>query len=647
MTAVRAGLLTLLLSTACVVPAVAQDTADATLVERGRYIATAGDCMPCHTAVGGQPFAGGLPLNTPFGTLYSVNITSDRDSGIGDWTFEQFENAVRNGIRADGKYLYPGMPFDSYTKITDDDMKALWAYVKTIPAVSRPDMPNGLEFPFNVRMGMMVWRELNFRPGRFEPDPSEGADWNRGAYLVDALGHCGDCHTPRNLMGATESSKALQGAKIDTWFAPNISPQGLGREGWTKPQLVQFLKDGASKDSTVLGPMYEVVHDSLAKLEDADVEAVATYLLGKTGAPKNADTVLVAEAPGAAELYVDNCMSCHQEGGVGMPGAVPPLKDNPAVTAAEPYNVISVILQGIAAHDGLVDMPSFAGEFSDRQIADLTNYVRTMWGNEGLTNANPRMVATWRTTMSLPVYDDQQASNFDCPQVGGQSNSDVDAAFDEVASGTLLTSSVDIPRLVGTYRSDEPNASNAQVVNNLVAAYCPRVAASDATDAAKAAELKRFAVNVSSYLFNDEVSPSTEMGIVWAIPLGRSLTIRLPAQEAVSFSCPSAAVQAVPADLVAAAKTALGTPTNLELSAAKVITLTDDLYAQLGQKNVKPADVANALIIGYCEAIAGEAADDAVKQGSLSRFGEQVISALQVKTMNYPVAPTAGQAAAR
>jgi mono/diheme cytochrome c family protein len=207
----------------------ADDPADPNLVARGNYLARAADCMPCHTSASDKPYAGGLRLNTPFGAIYSPNITPDRETGIGAWTFEQFKDAVHNGIRADGKYLYPAMPFDAFTETTEDDLKALWAYFRSLKPVKQQNHANELTFPFSIREGMLAWRLLFLRAHRFEPNAGKSAQWNRGAYLVEALAHCGDCHTPRNFMGATIASERFEGAKIDQWYAPNITPEALAK----------------------------------------------------------------------------------------------------------------------------------------------------------------------------------------------------------------------------------------------------------------------------------------------------------------------------------------------------------------------------------------------------------------------------------
>ena len=312
---------------------------DAALVARGEYLARAADCAPCHTGDASKPFAGGLALKTPFGTMFSVNITSDRETGIGNWTYAQFKNALHQGIRADGAYLYPGMPFDAFTKIEDSDLEALWAYVRRIAAVKAPNPENELSFPFDVRLGMLAWRELFFAPGYFKPTAGKSAEWNRGAYLVDALGHCSDCHSPRNIMGAIKGKALFTGTEIDGFYAPDIASGALAKT-WTKDNLAQFLKTGASPQrGSVFGPMADVIHDSLSYLTDPDIAAIVTYLFDSPPpldmpAPQKRSPLAPAVYQRAARLYIDNCAACHQPHGTGVAGAIPPLAENPAVDSA-------------------------------------------------------------------------------------------------------------------------------------------------------------------------------------------------------------------------------------------------------------------------------------------------------------------------
>ncbi len=395
--------------------------ADAELVARGRYVALAGDCMPCHTSAANEEFAGGLALATPFGTIYSANLTPDDATGIGKWTFDDFKNAVHNGIRADGAYLYPAMPYDAFTKIEEDDLKALWAYLRSLKPVSKPPKENGLYFPFNIRALMFFWRVLFFDEGYFKPDKHRSATWNRGAYLVEALAHCNDCHTPRNLMGATIPSERFEGAQIDNWYAPNITVKALRDVNkWDKARLIDFLKSGAAKNSTTLGPMHVVVHDSLSKLKESDIAAVATYMLNDESGegetlPSKVSKLPPAMAARAEKLYDDHCAVCHQKTGDGMKGKVPPLAGNPAVEAADPYDVLSVVLGGVPARHGYFAMPSFANQLSNQDVSDIANYVRTSWGNKSVPDTTPDMVAAWRSQVTTPAAAKTAAKSSPAP----------------------------------------------------------------------------------------------------------------------------------------------------------------------------------------------------------------------------------------
>ena len=299
----------------------ASSSPDPSLVTRGAYLAKAADCMPCHTSAKDKQFAGGMKLDTPFGAIFSPNITPDPDTGIGRWTYEDFKNAVHAGIRADGSYLYPVMTYDAFTLITEDDLKALWAYFRSIPAIKQQNRGNELGFPFDIRLTLMPWRWLFFTEGYYKQNPAKGPQWNRGAYLVEALAHCSDCHTPRNFMSATIASKWLQGARIDQWYAPSITAEALRAVNkWDKARLVAFLRKGAGNNTTVLGPMQEVVHDSLSFLTESDLDAMATFLLdlppGAETPPKPVAKKLAPDVEArATKLYSDNCASCHQADG--------------------------------------------------------------------------------------------------------------------------------------------------------------------------------------------------------------------------------------------------------------------------------------------------------------------------------------------
>lgn len=372
----------------------------ATAVQRGEYLARAGDCISCHTATGGAPFAGGYRIDTPFGPLLAPNITPEPDTGIGRWTADDFWRALHQGVNRRGQDMYPAMPYTFYTKVSREDSDAIFAWLRTLPPVVNQVDVNQLRFPFNQRWSMAVWRELYFTPGIFEPDPAKSAQWNRGAYLVEGLGHCSACHSPRNVLGAIEKDKAFTGATIDGWFALDLRSNlhtGLG--AWSAQDIATYLKTGtAPARTTTFGPMALVVKNSTSHLTDADLLAMGLYL---KDLPANSSLRRAAPEPDPtrvqdATLYLDHCGACHQAGGRGMPGVFPPLAGNGAVVAPDPADVLKVVLGGIPAQGRYVPMPGFASVLDDAQVAAIANYVRTSWGNAAPPNATPAMVARLR-----------------------------------------------------------------------------------------------------------------------------------------------------------------------------------------------------------------------------------------------------------
>ncbi len=387
------------LAIAALIPA-APATAQQAQVQRGEYLARAGDCISCHTANGGAPFAGGLRLDTPFGYMLSPNITPDPTTGIGRWSGADFYRALRDGVNKRGQDMYPTMPYDFYTRATREDIDAIYAYLRTVKPVRNAVDVNHLRFPFDQRWSMAAWRELYFSAGVDKPDPAKSASWNRGGYLVEGFGHCSDCHSPRNLLGGIEKSRDFDGAVIDGWFALDLTSDittGLG--AWSADEIATYLKSGAYKGkTTTLGPMAEVVRNSLAYLTDADLVAIAEYL--KSIPPESRlrtgrRPVDPSRAKGAA-LYMDNCGGCHQASGRGLPGVFPPLAGNGVVVAPDPNDIIKVVDGGIKARGGYIRMPSFKDQLTDEQVADIANYIRTNWGNSAAPNVTSVMVAKMR-----------------------------------------------------------------------------------------------------------------------------------------------------------------------------------------------------------------------------------------------------------
>jgi len=605
------------------------------LVARGKYLATAADCKLCHTSSKDKPYAGGFEVDTPFGPIYTSNITPDPATGIGEWTFNDFKNAVHGGVRADGQFLYPAMPFDSYTKIEESDLKALWAYLQTLRPIKQPNKENGLRFPFDIRYTMLAWRWLYFDEGFFKPNAGKGPLWNRGAYLVQALAHCGDCHTPRNFMGAKIKSRRLQGARVGYWYAPNITSEALKTiDKWDKARLIAFLRKGATANSTDLGSMRDVVHASLSHLTEHDLDAMATYLLNSTEGqpaarqeqPATSTTPLAETTQHGETLYSANCARCHKSDGSGIASVIPPLADNPLVLTTKPIDVIAAILRGVPQRDDMAAMPSFAGSLSDRDIADVANYVRRSWGNDAPANATADLVATWRSSLALPVYASNTAQSFKCPTVGPDT---LDPNLLAALGAEMKHEAVDYARLVDVYKEHRPKASASQTLNALLAAYCPVIAASAKSDQARSAALKRFALNISDYITSQNVAETgPEPEIIWATPAGYTLAEHI-AESKPTLSCPADDGALVPKSLVEEAKQLIGKP-DLNVRADDAIAQADNLATKTPA--AKLANVANALILAYCHGIVDiSGADPADKQAALRRYGEQVIGALQTR----------------
>lgn len=360
------------------------------LIQRGRYLVTAADCAACHTRPdGGTPFAGGRPIETPFGNVVSANITPDRDSGIGAWTDDDFDNAVRNGVRPDGSRLYPAMPYTSYTKMTREDVMAMRAYLSTIPPAHNVVHSDMLPFPFNIRFGMQIWNFLFFKPGPYQPDRTKSAEWNRGAYLVQGPGHCGACHTPKNFAGADKTGEYLQGANLQAWFAPDITNdnrRGLGR--WPIEQVVKYLKTGHNAISGATGPMSEEIALASSRMTDGDLRAIATYLKSLPGR-NGQQRPIAADDPqmrAGAAIYRDQCSACHGLDGKGVANLFPALADSSQMRSDDPSTLIRVILRGARsvatdAEPTGPGMPSFAWQLGDAQIAAVATYIRNAWGS--------------------------------------------------------------------------------------------------------------------------------------------------------------------------------------------------------------------------------------------------------------------------
>lgn len=366
-------------------------------VEKGRYLAVLGDCTACHTTADGKAFAGGVVIDTPFGKLVGANITPDSDTGLGRWSFEDFQNVMSKGHGINGKRLYGAMPYTAYTKVRREDNQAIWAYLQTLEPVKNEVQTNQLPFPFSVRMSLAGWNWLNFAEGEYKDDASKSLEWNRGAYLVEGLGHCGTCHTPKGITGGDKSDRFLEGANLQGWVAPNITSdthRGIG--GWSEQDLVAYLKTGANRFDIASGPMGEAVEHSTQHWRDEDLRAVAIYLkdMGQTPppAPPPLDANDARMKTGKA-IYADRCSACHTPSGEGIAGLFPKLAAAPLVNNDDPTPILRAVLGGsraisTAAAPTGPSMPAFGWNLSDQNIADVATYVRNTW-----TNAAPAVDA--------------------------------------------------------------------------------------------------------------------------------------------------------------------------------------------------------------------------------------------------------------
>lgn len=364
------------------------------LITYGKALVEAGDCAGCHTADPAKPFAGGKRIDTPFGAIYAPNLTPDRDTGIGAWSDADFTRALRTGIAPDGSNYYPAFPYPYFSKMTKDD---------TLAPVANRNKPPELRWPFGYRGLMRLWNAMYFKPGLFEPDQSKSAAWNRGGYLVTGLGHCGACHTPKNYFGADRDTQALSGNEVGGWFAPRLDGAvRTGLKSWSEEDITEYLQSGRNAKSHAGGPMAEVVVNSTAKMSDADVRAIAIYL--KSLPSTRRETIVTppddAEMKAGQAVYAKLCIACHEADGSGAPRIYPPLPGNALLQSNNPSSTLRIILDGAytvttprAPNTG--EMPGYAKQLSDEEIAAVTNYIRNSWGNAGLL-VTPAQVARAR-----------------------------------------------------------------------------------------------------------------------------------------------------------------------------------------------------------------------------------------------------------
>jgi mono/diheme cytochrome c family protein len=358
--------------------------------QRGKALATIGDCIACHTAPGGQPFAGGLALRTPFGAIMTPNLTPDDATGIGRWSKDNFARAMHEGRRPDGAYLYPAFPYPYYTKVSRQDVDAIYDYLRTLTPVSNVVNRRTLPFPFSIRTSMWGWNALYFTPGYFAPDAGRSEEFNRGAYLVEGLGHCGACHTPLNVFGANKADQYLKGNPIDNWIAPNITNDpkaGLGN--WSVDDIVQYLKNGQTRTSLASGPMKDVIENSTSKMPDADLKAIAVYLKERGAAGSPAPAPLPVSDPqmlAGQAIFTDTCSACHAPDGAGVERLFPRLAGNAVVKQDDASSLVHIVLTGARAtgteaRPTAPAMPSLGYRLNDSQIAAVVTYIRNSWGN--------------------------------------------------------------------------------------------------------------------------------------------------------------------------------------------------------------------------------------------------------------------------
>lgn len=379
---------------AATAPAAAPEAPIDSRLARGKYVADAGDCISCHTRKGGTPFTGGVAFPTPFGNIYSSNITPDTETGIGKWTAADLRRAMHEGVAPGGKHLFPAFPYTAFTKVTDQDVDALFAYLRTLKSESYRPPSNGVLF--TMRWPMAIWNALFFKPGRFTPDASKPEEWNKGAYLVEGLGHCSACHSPRNVFMAEVTERAYAGGaimdevaegKVRRWSAVNLTSAKTGLAAWKVEDLAGYLKNGASDMAGTFGPMNDVIVNSLSKLPAEDVQAMAVYLKALPAHEADALPVFGADVQAGAEIYKKRCDECHGSSGSGGLFTGPPLAGSAIVQAADPASLINVILYAPKKAEGISygeweNMKPYAEILSDAEIASVANYIRGSWDNK-------------------------------------------------------------------------------------------------------------------------------------------------------------------------------------------------------------------------------------------------------------------------
>ena len=369
--------------------AAASTAANADQIARGRYLVRAADCAACHTSATGAPFAGGVELASPFGTFYGTNITPDKEHGIGKWSADDFYTALRDGVTPD-RHLYPAMPYTSYRSLSRADSDAMFAYLMQTKPAPTPNRDADLKFPYNMRFGVRFWNMLFLKDTLPDASSGQSPSWLRGRYMVNTLGHCAECHTPRGMLGQLDGAKTLNGNVLARIGAPDISPAGLSAAGWTAADLASFLSTGVAPQGSAYGEMFAVVHLSTQHLTPGDLASMTTYLLGDK--PLAPQPLKAAEAGNATldagrRTYIAVCAGCHGLDGGGKPHVAVAMKGNTTVRNADPHNLIAVTLDGIEAQhfgrkESMQPMPGFANRLTDKEVADLSNFLRASWGGQ-------------------------------------------------------------------------------------------------------------------------------------------------------------------------------------------------------------------------------------------------------------------------
>ena len=390
---------------------------DPDLIRRGRELAAIGNCNDCHTVRGQKNFAGGLPVPTPFGTIFSTNITPDAETGIGRWSEAAFRRAMRSGVDREGRHLYPTFPYDHFTNVSDEDDRALYAYLMTREAVHAPARENRLSFPFDRRFVIAGWKLLFLHRETYQPDPTKSAEWNRGAYLVEGLAHCGACHTPRNALGAERSSASFAGGDVDNWQAYAINQQSPSPVPWDEDAVYAYLRDGWQPDhGTARGPMAEVV-SNLSSVPASDVRAIATYMAGVFGTPgpdrKRQGEAVLAQASSAQEpsahpdsqgaaIYAAACATCHESGRSPPYGGIN-LGLSTAIHSPDPRNLANIVVSGVRPVEGERSpiMPGFANSMTDAQVSAVLNYLRSRFSNQPAWTGVEKTVEDARRTQTV------------------------------------------------------------------------------------------------------------------------------------------------------------------------------------------------------------------------------------------------------